>query len=354
MTQIAVSTDGSDVLPTAKWTTQEELNAFKQAITAAEAVLNKAGVTQAEVNQAVLDLGKAVTTYTNAQKAGTKIVSGEVDRTALSTKIGDAQAVKVVVSENGSDVLPTAKWTTQEALNTFNQAIAAAEAVLNNTGATQAEVNQAILNLDNAVTTYTNAQKAGTKIVSGEVDRTALSTKIGDAQAVKVVVSENGSDVLPTAKWTTQEALNTFNQAIAAAEAVLIHTGATQAEVDQAILNIDNAVTTYTNAQKDGTKEDSGGTVDTTALSTKIGDAQAVKVVVSENGSDVLPTAKWTTQEALNTFNQAIAAAEAVLIDTGATQAEVDQAILNIDNAVTTYTNAQKDGTKNDSQWHSR
>ena len=92
-------------------------------------------------------------------------------------------------------------------------------------------------------------------IVSGTVDRTALSTKIGDAQAVKVVVSENGSDVLPTAKWTTQEALNTFNQAIAAAEAVLIDTGATQAEVDQAILNIDNAVTTYTNAQKDGTKE---------------------------------------------------------------------------------------------------
>ena len=230
------------------------LNAFKQAITAAEAVLNKAGVTQAEVNQAVLDLGKAVTTYTNAQKAGTKIVSGEVDRTALSTKIGDAQAVKVVVSENGSDVLPTAKWTTREALNTFNQAIAAAEAVLIDTGATQAEVDQAILNIDNAVTTYTNAQKAGTKIVSGEVDRTALSTKIGDAQAVKVVVSENGSDVLPTAKWTTQEALNTFNQAIAAAEAVLIDTGATQAEVDQAILNIDNAVTTYTNAQKAGTK----------------------------------------------------------------------------------------------------
>ena len=95
--------------------------------------------------------------------------------------------------------------------------------------------------------------------MSVEVDRTALSTKIGDAQAVKVVVSENGSDVLPTAKWTTQEALNTFNQAIAAAEAVLIHTGATQAEVDQAILDLDKAVTTYTNAQEDGTKEDSGG-----------------------------------------------------------------------------------------------
>ena len=68
--------------------------------------------------------------------------------------------------------------------------------------------------------------------------------------------------------------------------------------------------------------------------------------MVSENGSDVLPTAKWTTQEALNTFNQAIAAAEAVFIDAGATQVEVDQAILNIDNAVTTYTNAQKAGTK--------
>ena len=27
------------------------------------------------------------------------------------------------------------------------------------------------------------------------------------------------------------------------------------------------------------------------------------KVAVSENGSDVLPTAKWTTQEELNAFN---------------------------------------------------
>ena len=228
-------------------------------------------------------------------------MSGEVDRTALSTKIADAEAVIVAASENGSDVLPTAKWTTQEVLNAFNQAIAAAEAMLIDTGATQAEVDQAVLNLDNAVTTYTNAQKAGTKIVSGEVDRTALSTKISDAEAVIVAASENGSDVLPTAKWTTQEALNTFNQAIAAAEAVLIDTGATQVDVDQAVLNIDNAVTTYTNAQKAGTKSVSGE-VDRTALSTKIAEAQAVKVVVSENGSDVLPTAKWTTQEALNAF----------------------------------------------------
>ena len=142
MTSVAVSTDGSDVLPTAKWTTHPELDSFNKAIAAAEAVLNKVGVTQAEVNQAVTKLSNAVTTYTNAQKAGTKSVSVEVDKTALSTKFGDAQAVKVVVSENGSDVLPTAKWTTKDALNTFNKAITAAEAVLNKAGATQAEVNQ--------------------------------------------------------------------------------------------------------------------------------------------------------------------------------------------------------------------
>ena len=36
-----------------------------------------------------------------------------------------------MVSENGSDVLPTAKWTTKVVLNAFNQAITAAEAVVN-------------------------------------------------------------------------------------------------------------------------------------------------------------------------------------------------------------------------------
>ena len=99
-----------------------------------------------------------------------------VDTKVLSTKIDKAKGKKVAISTDGSDVLPTVKWTTQAVLNAFNQAITATEAVLNKAGAKQAEVNKAVADLDNAVTTYTNAQKAGTKLDSGDtVDTIALT-----------------------------------------------------------------------------------------------------------------------------------------------------------------------------------
>ena len=168
LTPVALSVDGSDILTTVLWTTPTALNDFEQAILDADAVLNKVGVTQAEVDQAVLKLANAVTAYKSAQNPGTKVDNGDpVDLEALLTSIDAAKAVTPVsVSADGSDILTTVLWTTPTALNDFKKAITDAIAVLNNEGLTQAVVNQAVVNLDNAITAYTDAQTSGTDFIT--------------------------------------------------------------------------------------------------------------------------------------------------------------------------------------------
>ncbi|MGJ0846872.1 hypothetical protein ACR77J_09285 [Tissierella praeacuta] len=69
---VKVSTDGSDVEKTEKWTTQEAKTALENAVKVAQAVVDKAEATQEEVNNAKTSLVEAVSIYTAAQKDGTK------------------------------------------------------------------------------------------------------------------------------------------------------------------------------------------------------------------------------------------------------------------------------------------
>ncbi|RXI74943.1 cell wall-binding repeat-containing protein [Clostridium tetani] len=86
------------------------------------------------------------------------------DKTALNTQIISAKNVtKVKVSADGSDIEDTAKWTTQDALDTFKKAITDAEAVAGKADATQDEVNNAKTALGAAVTAYEGAQTDGAK-----------------------------------------------------------------------------------------------------------------------------------------------------------------------------------------------
>ena len=67
-----VSTDGNDVEPTEKWTTQEALNNFNKAKTDAKAVVDKENATKDELTQAKMALQTAIQAYEDAKKAGTK------------------------------------------------------------------------------------------------------------------------------------------------------------------------------------------------------------------------------------------------------------------------------------------
>ena len=70
---VVVSTDGSDVEPTDKWTTQAAKDAIDSAVAAAQAVVDKADATQVEVDDAVTALAEAVSAYEAAKQGGTKL-----------------------------------------------------------------------------------------------------------------------------------------------------------------------------------------------------------------------------------------------------------------------------------------
>ena len=275
--------------------------------------MTKENVTKAEVDKGVADLQKAV----DAFKKGKVPVPTKI---ALATAISDAEKVPTVAtSTDGSEVPTTEKWVTAGAAKAFSDAIAAAKVVLADETATQDEVDAAVTALGNAVTAYTNAQKAGTKEVG---NREALATAISDAEKVPTVAtSTDGSEVPTTEKWVTAEAAKAFSDAIAAAKAVLADETATQDEVNEAVTALGNAVTAYTNAQKAGTKE----VGNREALATAISDAEKVPTVAtSTDGSEVPPTEKWVTAGAAKAFSDAIAAAKVVLADETATQDEVE------------------------------
>ena len=90
-----------------------------------------------------------------------------VNRTALNAAISGAEAllfadIAVSAAGDGSDVHFSEQWTTQDVRNALQSAIEAATAVRDNTAATQAQVDAAVIALNNAMTAFNNALRPGT------------------------------------------------------------------------------------------------------------------------------------------------------------------------------------------------
>lgn len=83
-TDIAVSTDGSDVEPTKKWVTQSEMDSFNNSITNAETVKNNNNATAEQITEAITALNGAKEAFVKAQKAGTKETIVKVDSVTLN------------------------------------------------------------------------------------------------------------------------------------------------------------------------------------------------------------------------------------------------------------------------------
>ena len=83
-TDIAVSTDGSDVEPSKKWVTQSEMASFDNAITKAETVKNNNNATAEQITEAITALNGAKEAFVKAQKAGTKETVVKVDSVTLN------------------------------------------------------------------------------------------------------------------------------------------------------------------------------------------------------------------------------------------------------------------------------
>ena len=102
--------------------------------------------------------------------------------TAATTNMGTA-----VVSADGSDVLPANKWVLQADMTANTTAIAAAQAVVTNASATQADVDNAVTTLGTATTAFNSAKKVGTEVVVG--DSGSLILAANDTSVTEIQLS---------------------------------------------------------------------------------------------------------------------------------------------------------------------
>ena len=237
--------------------TKESWKVFTKAMELAQAVLTDPKATQAEVDDAVQAVRKAIEQLQEVTK---------VDKTALEKLVEENQ------NRNESDY-------TKESWKVFTKAMELAQAVLTDPKATQAEVDDAVQAVRKAIEQLQEVTK---------VDKTAL----------KKLVEENQNRV---ASGYTAESWQVFRKALEAAQAVLADSNTTQAEVDEAIQAVNKAIEQLQEVIK----------VDKTAL----------KKLVEENQSRV---ASSYTAESWQVFRKALEAAQAVLADSNTTQAEVE------------------------------
>lgn len=246
---VQVSINGYDILTTDKWTTQVDRNIFDSAVTSARAIANNNSASQEQVKNAISQYRNALAVYQNAQKSGSKYGYGYNygDKATLQSLINSIQYVTV---SWGSDVYHNNPWTTQAERNAIDSAVSAAQAVVNNYYATQADIASAINNLNNAIWTYKNAYKNNNNYYYG--NKYNLQTLVNQAKSIYVTVSEDGADLSSNTNWTTYMEWYIFDSAVSYAETFLSNNYFSDYEVTYVINYLNNAISTYKGQYKKG------------------------------------------------------------------------------------------------------
>ena len=233
-----------------------------------------------------VDVDNAVTAIQTAQNA---LTGKETNKTKLQAAIDQASTVE------SSNNYTNADSNLQKA---YTDAISAGQTVLSNDNATQTEV-------DNALTTINNAKDALNGDAKKAASKEALQKAVDEAPTVKSddAAYYNGSD----------EAKAAYDKAISAGQAVLDNSNATATQITDAL----NAINTAKGNLK-------GEATDKTALETAVNNSKTVKD--SNNYINADETQKTA-------YDNAVTAAQTVLNKTNATQAEVNQALQDLETA---------------------
>ncbi|WCT60519.1 DUF1542 domain-containing protein [Limosilactobacillus portuensis] len=327
-TYTSAISDGSTLLQNSS-ATSEQLEAAANAITTAKTALN------GDLNKVKQDLQAAVdaapgfentsATYYNAtpakQKAYTDAISAGSDAlkaqnptveslTDALNKINDAKAaldgqptnkqdLQAAVN-NSKDVKDSNNYTNadQAAKTAYDDAVTAAQSVLDNKNATQAQVTQALQDLNTA-----NGKLNG-DAKTDAANRQALEDAVKDAPNVRNTPAYYNGD---------SKVQDAYNKAITDGQAVLDNKDATPAEVK-------NALDAITNAKKalDGqpTNKD--------ALQDAVNKSKGIKDSNNYANAD---------QNEKTAYDNAVTAAQGVLDNENATQAQVNQALKDLNTA---------------------
>ncbi|RMX25015.1 YSIRK signal domain/LPXTG anchor domain surface protein [Limosilactobacillus reuteri] len=250
---------------------ETQKTAYDKAVTDAQTVLDKTNATQAEVNQALQDLETANSNLNGNAK------TEAANKAALEAAVKDAPNVRNTSAYyNGSD----------EAQTTYNNAITAGQAVLNETNPSASDVKTAL-----------DAINAAKDNLKGEATNTAaLETALTNANNTKNTGNYTNAD------QANQEALN---NAITAGQEILKNTTATQAEVDNAAKAITEAINglngdTNLAKAKTAATEDIQKALDT--KTTQITDATNIDQATKDQ---LIADAKKAAEDANTAINQA-------------------------------------------------
>ena len=280
--------------------TEDSWKTLEEAITVAQAVLNKPEATQEEVNDALKALTDAKENLKTKEPSVEKPGKAELEET-----VNDANAF-VKGLENS-------EMYTEESLNALKEAIAMAEEVLASETATQDEINAAMRRVKEAKENLAQKKPA--------VATEALENAIANAR-------ELAND---TATYT-EESRTALNAAVDAAQKVLEDANATQETVDKQTEAVEAAIKALVKIKVPA-------------------ETDKLKEAVKEAEELVKDTEKYS-EESLKALRDAIALAQGVLEDTNATQAQVDEALKAVNDAknglVAKETDKKDDGKKDD------
>ena len=280
--------------------TEDSWKTLEEAITVAQAVLNKPEATQEEVNDALKALKDAKENLKTKEPSVEKPEKSELQET-----VNDAKAFV--------GGLENPEMYTEESLNALKEAIAMAEEVLASETATQDDINAAMRKVRTA--------RGNLALKKPAVATEALENAIANAR-------ELAQD---TATYT-EESRAALNAAVDAAQKVLEDANATQETVDKQTEAVEAAIKALVKIKVPA-------------------ETDKLKEAVKEAEELVKDTEKYS-EESLKALRDAIALAQGVLEDTNATQAQVDEALKAVNDAknglVAKETDKKDDGKKDD------
>ncbi|MBP1966677.1 beta-galactosidase [Paenibacillus aceris] len=227
------------------------------------------------------------------------------DHFIIVDKVATSGQVRLITASVGADHQTNGNWLTL----TFR-------AKSTESTATTVAVTKVVIADDTAVETQVNGTSHSVQITA--LDTTALSALIANAQGQHDAAVEGmGAGQYPVGSKAT------LQSAIDSAKAVLANTAATQADITQAVNNLTAALQTFTNLIV---------VVDTTALSALIANAQGQHDAAVEGTAvgQYVPGSKAALQTAIDN-------AKAVITNVAATQANVDQTVIDLNAALNAF-----------------
>ncbi|MCK9561446.1 MAG: CIA30 family protein [Bacteroidales bacterium] len=280
---------------------QSAATTFDAAISSALAIQADESVTQIDVDAAVIALQTAIEQF-NSQRIS-------VDKTALLASIQTAQNFHNVSTEGAAEgQYPIgSKANLQAAINTANN-------IYTNTLASQEQVNQAKIAVDEALLAFQN-------LVVG-VNKGSLFVKIQEATTLHA----NSEEGTANGQFPVGSKAN-FYAAISSAQGVYDNTQTTQVQVNQAVSDLNSAIAAF-EALRIYVEP-----LNKTLLASKINEAHNALGLATGNTGD---NPGNYPVSAVNTFTSAISTAQSVY-DNATTQNELNQQVITLQAAISAF-----------------